>query len=558
MGDVGTLIGHLLSLRLERRTGILTVRGGETGTAIFLHGGEIVFADVAQQEAARAGAAPEETLGRRLVRHGKLTEAQYESVVARMGSGAAELRFGEVAVELGFVTTPQVVKVLSDQVRFRVMRIFQGRDELSWQFQSHTESEMVPAAGAPGAALRAAVGNAPPSIEELVLDAVRWIDDDHKNELGLFMALGQRLGVRAEDRSSVARRFALKRDEAELLTRLDGKQKLGEVLSMSGSVDGPAVLTALLLSNALAPIDAQTAPARPPMTPAPPRVLPTPLPPPAPLPPLPPPAPPARSATPQPAMRTATTPQPEADLQRDEEDAGPLSVRTGWWGGQARATPEKADSMAKPPPATRASPSTQSRVASPPPASARNIPAAPPSNPAPESRGRALASAPSHAAPQPTRSSAVMKAVDPKRVPGSNRNLPAVSSPQAKAAAEQEFRGALLHFKAFRYADASRGFMRAAELVPQSAEYKLYARWNHILQKGDPMQVGDRGEAWRLALAAIAVDANSAFAHYVAGAVAQEDGQKPIAHRYLSRAVALDPQLVDAQRRLRIVDRREA
>ena len=150
-----------------------------------------------------------------------------------------------------------------------------------------------------------------------------------------------------------------------------------------------------------------------------------------------------------------------------------------------------------------------------------------------------------------------MKALEAKRT-GSRPNMPAVSAEDAKLLAEREFQVALGHYKAFRYLDASPGFTRAAELVPRSAEYKLYARWNHILQKGAPMQVGDRGEAWRLALAAVAADPASAFAHYVAGAVAQEDGQKQIAHRYLSRAVALDPQMVDAQRRLRIVDRREA
>jgi tetratricopeptide (TPR) repeat protein len=151
-----------------------------------------------------------------------------------------------------------------------------------------------------------------------------------------------------------------------------------------------------------------------------------------------------------------------------------------------------------------------------------------------------------------------MKALDAQRVSSSQASLPAATAQESKLAAEREFSAALAHFKSFRYADASPGFVRAAELLPQSTEYKLYARWNHILQKGAPMQVHDRGEAWRLALAAIAADPNSAFAHYVAGAVAQEDGQKPIAHRYLSRAVALDPQLVDAQRRLRIVERREA
>lgn len=149
-----------------------------------------------------------------------------------------------------------------------------------------------------------------------------------------------------------------------------------------------------------------------------------------------------------------------------------------------------------------------------------------------------------------------MQALEAQRRPGgSNDRIPAATSHEAKLTAEKEFQRALGHFKSFHYADAAPGFARAVDLFPQSDEYRLYARWCTILAKGGPMQVHDRGEAWRLALAAIAADPNSAFAHYVAGAVAQEDGQKPIAARYLSRAVKLDPQLLDAQRRLRIVER---
>ncbi len=603
MGNVATLISHLIALRVEQRTGVLAVRCGEVGTSIMLRAGEIVFAE----EDAQA-----ETLGLLLVRQSKLTQTQYEHVIARMAGGpeardaaaAGQLRFGELAVELGMLTTPVVVKALGDQVRFRVMRIFQRRDELSWQFSPHMESEMGFASGTPGAALRAAVGSAPPSIEELVLDAVRWIDDDHKNELGLFMVLGQKLGVRAEDRPSIAARFALGREETEFLAKLDGKLSIGAVLSMSGAVDGPAVLTALLLTNVLGVADAE-APARaadtpivitpiarpaspaasPAAAPAQPRVpvTPTPLP------------PPPRALT-RPIVRPAnaakfassthdatTAPPPRVAPTLEEEDGGPQSVRTGWWGGRPATQPDVLKPTAAAPPIQTPSrtlpataPTSQSRIpigpppsqsriptAAPPPSqrniptappSAGRIPAAPPSNPAPPS-DRIPAAPPSNPAPQ--RTSAVMKALDVKRS-GSRRNMPAVTSEEVKASAENEFQGALVHFKAFRYSDAAQGFTRASDLLPQSAEYKLYSRWNHILQKGAPMQVGDRGEAWRLALAAIAADPNSAFAHYVAGAVAQEDGQKPIAQRYLSRAVALDPQLMDAQRRLRIVDRREA
>jgi hypothetical protein len=171
------------------------------------------------------------------------------------------------------------------------------------------------------------------------------------------------------------------------------------------------------------------------------------------------------------------------------------------------------------------------------PGSASRIPTAPGSNPA------------------PARPSAVMKAVTPAPRTTTADRLPIVPAAEAKATAEREFQAALLQLKAFRYADASPGFARAAELVPQHAEYRLYARWSTVMQKGGPLNVHDRGDLWRIALGVIGVDPNSAFGHYVAGAIAQEDGQKAIAVRYLSRAVKLDTQLVDAQRRLRIAER---
>lgn len=606
MGNVATLVGNLIALRMEQRTGVLVVRCAETGTSIFLSAGEIIFAN----EDPRV-----ETLGRMLLRQSKITRAQFDQTLARAadarddsdaGGSTAQLRFAELLVELDILAAAEVTKAIDDQIRFRVMRVFQRREELSWQFQPHMESEMVFAPGTPGAALRTVAVIASPSIEELVLDAVRWIDDDHKNELGLFVALGQKLGIRAGDRASVVRRFALARDEAELLAKLDGKTSIGQVLSMSGAVDGPALLTALLLTNALERTD--QAPAQPAVTPlvispVPARAVATPL--------AITPVPTRAAPTPAPAaVHTAATARPPNVGVKKSDDDAPQSVRAGWWGDRGAVQTAEPKPVHAPPPAARhtPAPSSQGHKPIPPPpspsrtfpavsgsqpripaapasqrsipaapasqlniptaapashgripaapSSAGRIPSAPPSNPAPAS-GRVPAQATANATPYPQRSSAVMKALEAKRT-GSRPNMPAVSAEDAKLLAEREFQVALGHYKAFRYLDASPGFTRAAELVPRSAEYKLYARWNHILQKGAPMQVGDRGEAWRLALAAVAADPASAFAHYVAGAVAQEDGQKQIAHRYLSRAVALDPQMVDAQRRLRIVDRREA
>jgi hypothetical protein len=249
MASVASLVGHLLVLRTERRTGVLSVRSASVHTSLYLRAGELVFAD----EDAHV-----ETLGRMLLRKEALTQAQYDQIIAKMTDkpGAEQqVRFGELAAELGFLTREAVAKALVEQVRWKVMRVFQRPDEVAVSFEPHADGDIVFAPGHPGATLEGALRAFPLVIEELVLDAVRWIDDDLKNELGLFMALGQKLAVRAEERAAIARRFALGRDESDFLHKLDGKRTLGEVLSSSGSIDGPALLTALLLTNVLARAD---------------------------------------------------------------------------------------------------------------------------------------------------------------------------------------------------------------------------------------------------------------------------------------------------------------
>jgi hypothetical protein len=146
-----------------------------------------------------------------------------------------------------------------------------------------------------------------------------------------------------------------------------------------------------------------------------------------------------------------------------------------------------------------------------------------------------------------------MKSVDEKR-PGESVGKPPVAGGDTKAMAKREFDAALEKFKAFKYAEASRGFMRAAQLQPASTIYRLYAKWNDVVQKPPPIPVEDRAETMRLALAQIAMDGNSSFAHYVAGAIAQEDGKRAIAIKYLEEAVRLEPGHVDALRRLRVLE----
>jgi tetratricopeptide (TPR) repeat protein len=110
--------GFLLALAepwRARASGILEVRREGVTTLLYLDEGEPVFAE---------SSALAETLGRVLLLEGKLTEAQYAEVVRRMTESIVEaepMRFGEVAVALGFVHPITIQEALSSQVRRRLL-----------------------------------------------------------------------------------------------------------------------------------------------------------------------------------------------------------------------------------------------------------------------------------------------------------------------------------------------------------------------------------------------------------------------------------------------------
>jgi tetratricopeptide (TPR) repeat protein len=110
--------GFLLALSepwRARASGILEVRREGVTTLLYVDDGVPVFAE---------SSALAETLGRVLLLEGKLTEAQYAAVVHRMTESIVEaepMRFGEVAVALGFVNPITIQEALCSQVRRRLL-----------------------------------------------------------------------------------------------------------------------------------------------------------------------------------------------------------------------------------------------------------------------------------------------------------------------------------------------------------------------------------------------------------------------------------------------------
>lgn len=237
--DAGALVRSLLALRKERRTGVFIIDADGIRTTVFLMDGSAVFA-----EEAPGG----ETLGRLLVRQGVLTSEQYASVIQIMADAPTEqeqLRFGEVAIELGFITGDQLNEGLADQVRWRVVRAFQRADH-EWRFEEGRDR----VDGVPLYEL---------SFEPLVLLALRSsADPDVRGDapgssLNVAMA---RFPVLSDDAETIARTFELTPTESAFVAAIDGKKRTADVLRMGRpGIDREQILTALLLTRSLKLVD---------------------------------------------------------------------------------------------------------------------------------------------------------------------------------------------------------------------------------------------------------------------------------------------------------------
>ena len=119
---VPTFVSALLDLNERGATGVLEVAGGGVVTLVYVAEGVPVFA-----EEGTLG----ETLGRVLLREMQLTEDEYRKVLEHMTMtpmGSEQLRFGEVAVLLGFLTEQQIQEALAMQVVAKLARCMQWAD----------------------------------------------------------------------------------------------------------------------------------------------------------------------------------------------------------------------------------------------------------------------------------------------------------------------------------------------------------------------------------------------------------------------------------------------
>ena len=231
----------LVRLRREGETGTLEIRAEGVCTTLYLDRGTPVFAE---------GGRLRETLGRMLLRHGTLSEADYVRVIERMTEsriGQEPLRMGEALVELGLLGPAQVYEALLDQVREKIVGCF------LW---SRFSAAFYPMDALPE-------GLAPfevPSLEAILLEGLRTHFDAARLDRLLAPHGANRPGP-PEDTEALVRRFQMSGPEQRVLRALDGRRSVAELCTEGEAGErAKPLLAALLVTGSLYAAEASAAP----------------------------------------------------------------------------------------------------------------------------------------------------------------------------------------------------------------------------------------------------------------------------------------------------------
>ncbi len=182
-----------------------------------------------------------ETLGRILMREKVLTEAQYAQIIDHMTSsvmGAEQMRFGETAIALGFLTPEQVNEALAKQVRRKIVRC------IEWESPSCVFRDAVDQLDG--------IARYPCAVEPLVLRAVRHMFTEERVTRILEGSAAQypELAAPADE---VSARFKMDAAETAFLKTIDGTQSVFQLI-FAAPVDGlhaSQLLSVLLVADAI-------------------------------------------------------------------------------------------------------------------------------------------------------------------------------------------------------------------------------------------------------------------------------------------------------------------
>ncbi len=221
-----SFLGQLLAANRYASTGVITVRAENLTTFAYVLKGTPVFA-----EEGTLG----ETLGRVMLRQGVLDQQQYAKIIDRMTDsvfGSEQLRFGEVAVALGYLTLEQVNDALAEQVRQKFLHCMQ------W--------ERAECGFSPNAEALDEVARYPCQIEPLVLEGFRRYYELPRLE-PLWKPASAFYPALADAAEVMAARFAMTPEERVVVEAADGSRSVAE-LTASG-LDAVRTIAALIVTQ---------------------------------------------------------------------------------------------------------------------------------------------------------------------------------------------------------------------------------------------------------------------------------------------------------------------
>jgi hypothetical protein len=213
LASVEPFVSELLEAHRAARTGALEVEGEGAYSVVYLADGIPVFA-----EEGTLG----ESLGRVLLRDGQLTSDQYTHVLEQMTSrpmDSEQLRFGEVAIALGFLTEEQLTLALREQVRLKVRRCLQWEAPVC-AFRSSAEEV-------------AELTHYPCAVQPVLLDGIRRFFDAERVERSWRLVANECPSLR-EPLSVMSHRFVMQPRERDLVATLDGSTSTRDLLLHAG------------------------------------------------------------------------------------------------------------------------------------------------------------------------------------------------------------------------------------------------------------------------------------------------------------------------------------
>jgi tetratricopeptide (TPR) repeat protein len=225
-----TLVQAMIGAQTERGAGIFDIVAADTRTRLYVAKGRIVFAD---------GGAPTDTLGRVLLREGKLTTEQYTAVIERMtrqSTPSEQMRFGEVVVELGFLRPGEVHEALATQVRHKAIACLSS-EVPNWKFEQVS------------ARVLASVAHFPSSVEPLLLASTKLFEAER---LDRILEMAQERSVRLlSDPEPISAAFELNGAETRLVQSIDGQRSCWQLVELDRTGAGRArpLLAALVLGG---------------------------------------------------------------------------------------------------------------------------------------------------------------------------------------------------------------------------------------------------------------------------------------------------------------------